>query len=179
MGKDRMSDLREQLRKAGLVSGKQVKQAKHQDRLHASEVGHAGLQAEREERERRQREEVAAQRQADRARGEERRSREREEAGRQRVAQLIRGGWLREATAGARRFFFVTPAGKISFLDLTEVALRRLASGSAAIVATRGHVRGDFCVVADRAAEDLAGLEPGIVCFWNRGSDRSAPAAGE
>lgn len=166
-----MSDLREQLRKAGLASAAQVRQAKHQERLHAAEVGRKGLEAERLAEEARLREETKARKAADRAREEERKRCERDAEIRDRLAQLIRGGCMREATAGSRRFFFATPSGRISYLDLSDVAVRRLISGSAAIIETMGHVRGDYCVVGDRAASELAQLRPEIIVFRSRGRE--------
>ncbi len=163
-----MSDLRDQLRKAGLVSEKDLRRAKHEERVHASEVGRAGLAAERRAEEERLRAEAEAQRQADRARDEDRKRREREAAARQRVAQLLAGGLIRDATAGNRRFFFVTRSGRISFLDVSDLAARRLSMGSAAIVETGGHLRREHCVLIDRAAAELAASHPEMIRFWNR-----------
>lgn len=163
-----MSDIREQLRKAGLVSSKQVRRAKHEERLHAAEVGREGLAAERAEEETRRREEAEARRRANRAREEVARKRAEEEARIHRLGQSIRGGWIRDATAGARRFFFVTSSGRISFIDLSDMAARRVVTGGAAIAQTHGHVRGEFCVVTDRAAAEIEKLGPGTILFWNR-----------
>lgn len=160
-----MSDLREQLRKAGLASDAQVRQAKHQERVHASQLGHKGLEAERLAEEERLRAEAKARKAADRIREEEHRRREQEEEGRERLSHAIRGGWMREATAGSRRFFFATSSGRISFLDLSDIAVRRLASGSAAIVETLGSVRGDYCVVGERAAKEIAQLRPESIVY--------------
>ena len=166
-----MADIRDQLRKAGLLSEKQLRQAKHQERVHATEVGHAGIEAERRAEEERQRAEAAARKEADRRHVDEQRRKDREEAAAQRLAQLVRGGWMRDATAGARRFFFVTGTGRVSFLDVSDIAARKLATGAAAIVETLGWVRGEHCVVTDRAVSEIARLRPEIVCFWN-GGDR-------
>jgi hypothetical protein len=175
-----MSDLREQLRKAGLASDAQIRQAKHQERLHATEVGRKGLEAERLAEEERLRAEVKARKAADRIREEERKRREQEEEARERLSVLIRGGWMREATAGSRRFFFEAPSGRISFLDLSDVAVRRLMSGTAAIIETLGLVRGEHCVVGDRAATEIAQLRPEIVVFRSRGGeDRSSGGFGD
>jgi uncharacterized protein len=163
-----MSDLRDQLRKAGLVSDKQVRQAKHQDRLHRQEVGHEGLQSERADAEEAFRRQQEEQRRLDREREE---GRKREQAEQQRAEALrtrVRGGWLREATSGARRFYFVVDGGRITYLDLSDGALRRLTGGSAAIVETRGAVRGEFCLVDGNAAQSLAREHPEIIRFWNR-----------
>jgi len=132
-------------------------------------VGHAGLEAERRADEERLRAEAEARKRGDRERAEERRLKEREAAGSARLAQLIRGGWIREATAGSRRFFFVAKGERISYLDLSDVAARLLSLGAAAIVETRGFVRGEHCVVSDRAASEISQLHPELIRFWNRG----------
>ena len=167
-----MSDLRDELRKAGLVSAKQLRQAKHQERVHRKEVGPEGLASER-----------AAVDQAFQRQQEERRQqdREREEALRRRQEELqrnealrtgIRGGWMREATSGARRLYFVVDGGRVTYLDLSDGAMRRLLGGSAAIAETRGAVRGEFCVVDGHAAQALAREHPEVIRFWNRSPDR-------
>ena len=127
-----MSDLRKQLRKAGLITDKQVRQAKHKDRVHASEVGREGVVAEKKAEEERLRAEQEGRKRADREREEERKRREKEAAAGQRLTRVIQSGWIREATAGTRRFFFETRSGRISYLDLSDVASRRVSSGSAA-----------------------------------------------
>ncbi len=175
-----MADIRDQLKKAGLLSEKQARQAKHQERLHATAVGHSGLEAERRAEEERALAEAAARKEADRRRAEEERRREREEAASMRLGQLIRGGWIRDATAGARRFFFAADGGRIHFLDLSDIAARKLATGAAAIVETKGLVRGEYCVINERAAVEISRLHPEIVRFFSRvtkGTSDSAPGA--
>ncbi len=167
-----MSDIREQLRKAGLVTSKQVRRAKHEERLHAAEVGREGLEAERAAEDERLRQEIEERRRSDRLREEALRRRAAEEAHAGRLGALIRGGWMREATAGARRFFFVVPSGRISFIDLADLAARRLATGTAAIVQSFGHVRGEHCVVTDKAAAEIEKHTPAAIVFWNRGGSR-------
>jgi uncharacterized protein YaiL (DUF2058 family) len=164
-----MSDLRDQLRKAGLVSEKQLRQAKHKDRVHASQVGHEGLIEERRRSDDRQRSEKKARKEADRQRERERQKREGEAAAAHRLEQVVQSGWIREATIGSRRFFFVTRNGRISCLDLSEPASRRLLSGTAAIVEATEAIPGDYCVVVDRAAREIAELRRELIRFWNRG----------
>ncbi len=167
-----MSDLREQLLKAGLVSSRQVRQAKHDDRVHRKEVGLEGLQEERAAQQRAAEERLEAKRRADREREEERRRRELEQQRAEVLRSRIRGGWIREATAGAKRFFFVLEGGRITYLDLNDGAARRLLGGSAAIVDTTGAVRGEFCVIDGHAAQSLAREHPEIIRYWNRSVDR-------
>ena len=170
-----MSDIRDQLRKAGLVSDKQVRRAKHEERLHASQVGADGIAAERRERDLRLQAEREAQRIA--ARERERRGQEAKQAEETggRLAQTIRRGWLREAAGGNRRFFFEARAGRITYLDLSEVAVGRLAAGSAAIIETGGAVRGEFCVVDGKAAEEIRRIAPERILVFHRGGGARSP----
>ncbi len=168
-----MSDIREQLAKAGLVSNKQVRQAKHQDRVHRKEVGVDGLAEERAGAERAFREQQEEKRQRDRAREEEHR---RQQAARQREEALrarIRGAWLRDATSGGRRFYFIVAGGRITYLDLSDGAVRRLLGGTAAIVDSCGAVRGEFCVIDGNGAQVLAREHGEVIRFWNRSGERA------
>jgi len=167
-----MSDLRDQLRKAGLITDKQVRRAKHEDRIHASQVGHEGIEAERRAEEDRLRAEEEARRRADKVRADDERRRKAEAEQQDRLTNLIRGGWVREATAGSRRFFFETRTGRVTFLDLSDSAMRSLSLGRAAIIETCGLVRGEFCVVTDRAAAGIRASDPQIIRFW---CERSEP----
>lgn len=171
-----MADLRDQLKKAGLVSDKQLRQAKHQERIHASQVGREGVLAERSAEAERLRLEAEERKRLDRERAEQRRRAQEEEAARNRVAALIQGGWIREATAGARRYFFELPGGRITFLDLTDQAVRQVGSGHAAIVRTMGMVRGEFCVVTAGAAAELQKLESNVLCCWFPATERGRPS---
>jgi uncharacterized protein YaiL (DUF2058 family) len=167
-----VSDLREQMLKAGLVSGKQVRQAKHQERVHRKEVGREGIEAER----------AAADREFQ-ARQEEKRLRDREREEARRISQAalervlalqsrIRSGWIREATAGGKRFFFVVDGGRITYLDLSDDAARRLQFGRAAVVDSHGVVRGEYCVVDANTALALCRDHPELIRFWNRSAER-------
>ncbi|MFB3908211.1 MAG: DUF2058 family protein [Candidatus Eisenbacteria bacterium] len=173
-----MSDLREQLRKAGLVSDKELRRAKHEERIHAAEVGKQGVEAEQKASEEKFRAELEARKKADREREAERRRREQEQARERRVSLLILNGWVRTATAGNRRYFFAAPDGRIRFLDLSDVALRRVSFGAAAIVETQGAVRGEYAVVDDRTARELSEIAPDRLLFWNREAAGNAAARG-
>jgi hypothetical protein len=161
-----MSDLRDELRKAGLISDKQARQAKHKERMHATEVGHDGLTEEKRREQEQRRSERQAQREADRRREKER-AKKKNGAPDQKLQQVIRSGWIRDATIGSRRFFFTTRTSKITYLDLSEPAARRLIAGKAAIVETEGATHGRFCVVTDSAATVIRQLSGLLVRFYN------------
>lgn len=165
-----MSNLRDQLLKAGLVNASQVKRAKHEERVHRTEAGREGLEREAAERDAERRSDVDAERAANRAREESRRVRDAEVARERLLVQRLAGGRLREGTAGARRWYFVAEGGRVTYLDLSDDATRRVQRGLAAIVVTRGHVRGEFCLVDATTAGYLSQETPDLVCFWNRGA---------
>lgn len=167
-----MSDLREQLLKAGLVSPKQVRQAKHEERVRRKEVGHEGLEAERVERERLAREAEEAQKRRDQDIEKARLLRLAEEEKTQALVRRIQAGWLRDATAGNRRYYFVVQGERITYLDLADQAVRRLATGSAAIVSSHGAARGEYCLVDVATANSLSRDHADVIVFWNRGQNR-------
>jgi uncharacterized protein YaiL (DUF2058 family) len=162
-----MSDLRDQLRKAGLISDKQARQAKHKERVHADEVGREGLAEEKRREQEQRRGERQEKKQADRRREKDRLHKQRSETSDQRIQQVIRSGWIRDATIGSRRFFFPTRTGRITYLDLSEPATRKLLTGKAAIVETMGSVYGAFCVVSDKDATLIKQLDRDLIRFWN------------
>jgi uncharacterized protein YaiL (DUF2058 family) len=167
-----VSDLREQMLKAGLVSGKQVRQAKHQERVHRKEVGQDGLEAERVAAEQAFLARQEAQRRQDREREEARRRRQAAEERDLALQRRIRTGWMRDATAGNKRFFFVVDGGRITFLDLSDEAARRLHFGRAAVVDSHGVGRGEYCVVDANSALSLSRDHPEVIRFWNRAPER-------
>jgi len=170
-----MSDMRDALRKAGLVSDRDLRQASHQERVRRKELGEDGLESERRRREEESRREEAERRAADRERE---RDRSREQglrrqpptaASRKPLAELLRGGGLLPREAGPRRFYFETREGEIRFLDVSDGLARRLTQGDAAIVDTRGILSGDFGAVAKDTAREVLGLAPERVLFWQTG----------
>lgn len=169
-----MGDMREQLLKAGLVSKKRARQAAHQERLHRTEVGHDGIAAEKEERDRRFLEEQEQKRRLD----QERERLRREEAAQvekdRTLARAIRTGWIRDAGGGNRRYYFEAGGGRITYLDLSDQAVRRLNSGTAAVVRTCGAVRGEFCLVDANCASSLVRDFRDAVCLWNRQETRKS-----
>jgi len=159
-----MGTLEDALRKSGLVSKKQAKQARHQKRVHRKEVGREGLEAERLEKERAHREAAEAQKQADRRLEAERAAAEvtRQEA----LASSGRGVSTRSndsaganarsskgvpkaslatigdsiyrgklgRVGGPKQYFFVLPGGQIPHLEVNDETFRRLQDGGAGIV---------------------------------------------
>ncbi len=163
-----MSNLRDQLLKAGLVSQKQAKQAAHSQRVERKELGEETIAEARARTEEEARQAAEEKRGADREREERRRAEQAEQLRQEEATRAIVAGWIRDATAGNRRYYFLTDATHISYLDLSDQAVRRLNSGTAAIVETRGVVRGQFCVVDQAAAAILAKNHGERIRSWAR-----------
>ncbi|MFH1143194.1 MAG: DUF2058 family protein [Candidatus Eisenbacteria bacterium] len=155
------------MKRAGLASDKEIRQAQHQERVRRKELGQEGLE---EERRRLERERQAAQvrrRDADRER--ERLLQQRREAQSRtaRIAGLLQDADTLPREGGPRRFFFEMPAGPIAFIDVSEGLARRLVQGDAAIVAARGLLARDFAVVGGKAAREVEQLDRERLLFWN------------
>jgi uncharacterized protein YaiL (DUF2058 family) len=162
-----MGDMRDALRKAGLASEKEVRQAKHRDRVRRTELGEEGLARERAAREAAQAAERTHKKQEDRAReAAQKEARDREER-RQRLATLLQENDLMGREGGPRRFYFVTPERTISFLAVSPQLARRLAQGDAAVVAAAPELHADFAVISGKAAHELSAIDPERILFWN------------
>ncbi|MFO0981301.1 MAG: DUF2058 family protein [Planctomycetota bacterium] len=128
-----MGDLRDELRKAGLLSDKDIRRVHQEEQQKKKVLGKEGVEAA----DRRRKEEAAARnrQQAERDRELARRQQSerdrRDAAARQRAA--IESAILRDV-GGPRRFHFVTRASTIVFLEVSLDIARRLEAGELAII---------------------------------------------
>lgn len=158
-----MADMREALRKAGLVSSKQARQSQHQERVRRKELGHQGLESEQKERDRQALLEQEQQRARDQEAERERRARLESAARSADLVGMIASGLVPGATAGSKQYFFTLPSGQITYLELSEGALKALQNGAAAIVESLGAVPSPYCVVTVQTAQALRQHRPEIV----------------
>lgn len=162
-----MGDMKDALRKAGLASQKQIRQVEHAGRVHRTNVGPEGLEAERAEREAKLRAEQEQKRTADRDRERARQVQRQDEARRTRVVTLLRDANLMAREGGPRRYYFTHPSGRIHFLDVSPGLVRRLQMGDAAIVDASGLLPADFIAIAGKAAHELQMIERERILCWN------------
>jgi len=161
-----MQDLRSQLLKAGLID-KKAKQ--HADRQARTDDRRKGAEATAREEQTRQeqfqgrREE---QRDADRRRERQRQVDRAAHEERFRLRDLVRQGAVREGRRGRRRFYFVTRAGRIPFVEIAEELGLQLEAGRAAIVEVP-LAKDEYEIVARGTAERVWAVEPELVRFWN------------
>ena len=162
-----MADMRDALKKAGLVSQKDLRQVMHKDRVKRTDLGKDGLEAERREREAAFQKEQACKRAADRSREQTRESERELTAEQAKLSTLLRDGNLLTRDGGPRRFFFERPGGQISFLDVSPNLMRQLAQGEAAIIDCAGVLKGDFIAVPGKVAHELRSLASERIIAWN------------
>lgn len=171
-----MGNLRDELLKKGLASKKRARAVAHEEKARHKKLGPEAVEAERRAREEAARREAEAQRAADREREEEARRDHERELEEDRIPSLIRAGLLRDESGGNRRFYFITRENTVSFLDVSDQAVRSLADGRIAIVESGGLARHDFCLVAGEQAAEIAKLDQDRVRFWNGGGRSGSQA---
>jgi uncharacterized protein YaiL (DUF2058 family) len=162
-----MADLRDAMKKAGVVSDKQVRQSRHEARVHRSEVGAEGVEAERMRRDEELRAETERRGAADAERDRARRAGAEAEARRVRLKALVRDHDLSVSDAGPRRFYFTVAGGEIAFVDVSDPLARRLAQGDAAIIDGRGFLERDFGIVSGKIAVECETIERSSILLWN------------
>jgi uncharacterized protein YaiL (DUF2058 family) len=160
-----MSNLRDQLKKANLLSGKDAKRLAHEERVHRTEVGRAGLdqeqRARQQEIDRLQSQERSQQRVLQQQTEAERKAAEERAACEQILAQdVTRPGH------GRLRFHFETDDGWLPWLELSEVDVKRMLSSEFAIVRVGGPRAHDYGLLALASAKRVARLFPERIAWW-------------
>ncbi len=136
-----MGNLRDQLKKAKVLSEKEARRLAHEERVKRKEVGREGLESEQAKRQR----EIEAKRQAERERD---RTRELEsESARQAEAEraaclAILDNEAREPARGGAIWHFEVEGGFLPFFRTSETDRHQLASGT--LVAVRRGPPGTF-----------------------------------
>jgi hypothetical protein len=161
-----MGDLKDQLKKSGLVDDKHAKRVSHQEKARKKKIGQDAAAREREQQEAARRERERARREEDRQREQERRQREAEAEERHRLLQLIQTNAMRSGVRGPRRFHFVTREQRIPFLSLNDQTCELLERGHAAICEVPETEPAEFVVVSGETADRIRGLAPDLVRFY-------------
>jgi hypothetical protein len=162
-----VGDLSEELLKAGLISKKQFKQAKHDERVKKTKVGHEGLEKEERKRRGEQERREASRRDKDRKRVRGEQTAVEEKVTRARLKDVVKNGAVKSGVNGNRRFYFLTRDGKIPFLELNDEAARGLQFGDLAIVQIPDLKLERFVLLPKRTAAQVKEIEPELVRFWN------------
>lgn len=162
-----MADMRDAMKKAGLVSEKDLRQSKHKQRVKRKKLGEEGLAEERRKKDQAIQEEMARKRATDQKLERERESEREVTTEQTKLTSLLREGNLLAREGGPRRFYFECPGGQICFLDVSPNLSRQLAQGEAAIIDCQGVLKGDFIAVPGKVAHELKHLAADRILSWN------------
>ncbi len=161
-----MGSLKDQLRKANLISKKKAKQLAHEQRVKRKKLGKDGLEAEQQKLEEQRKLERQKERQRAREReAAQRREREEREA-RARLHDLVKNAYISKC-GGPRRFFFVTRDRKLPFLEVSDDMGRKLESGRCGIVEAPLGLASEFAIVPRDVAEKVWAIDRKAVLFLN------------
>ena len=128
-----MGDLRDQLKKAKLLSKKDAKRLAHEQRVERKEKGRDGLEQEQKQRQQELQQARDAERKADREREAKRAEQREHRAERAAVDDLLaHKAWV--PGPGTVRWFFEADGGAVPFLECSAQELRRLQAGELAVV---------------------------------------------
>ena len=148
-----MNDIRDALRKAGLVGKQDEKRFKHEERVRKKKLGRDGREAEKEQRKddtrKRQAEQKASMQSAQKIRDEEVHRHQRE----RKLLADLESRALR-AYAGPRRFHYRDRTHHLPYLGVSPEVSRRLEAGEYAIVEAPG--TGTVLVVPREVAKELS-----------------------
>ncbi len=162
-----MADMRDALKKAGMVSDKQIRQTKHQDRVKRKELGLDGLEAERQKRDDRYREEQSKKKHTDKKTNLLKAASQVDLEKKTALKRIIKEENILAREGGNKRFYFQLPDGTIPFIEISPILGKRLAQGDAAIVDSEQILIDDFAVLSGKAAHQLSALEQERIIFWN------------
>jgi len=165
-----MGDLRDQLKKAGLLKKKDLKRIAHEERVKRKKEGRDALEREKakaREAFRRKQEEKAAR---DRALQERRNQvlKKKEEVARLKALVESRKVVDRDKS---RKFFFVDRAGWVPYLEIGPETARLLEAGNLGIVELPWERQGVFALVPREVALQIRALDQECLLFL-----RGAPA---
>lgn len=165
-----MGNLRDQFKKANLLSNKDAKRLAHEERVHRTETGRQGVEEEQRARqsalerlqaqEREQRRAQQAQTDAQRRDSEERAA-----------CEQILSQDIKRPGHGRMRFFFQTKEGYLPWLEFGEVDFKRMLSAEFAIARLGNAHAHDYGLLAVAAAKRVAKQFPDKIVWW-------PPAAG-
>lgn len=162
---------RDQLQKANLLSKKDAKRLAHEERVHRTEAGRAGV----EEEQRARQDELDRLRTQDR---EQQRAQQAQTDAERRVVEeraacenILRQEVTRPGQ-GRLRFYFQVESGDLPWLEFSEIDHKRMLSGEFAVVRSGSAQTHDYGLLALAAAKRVARHFPERVAWW-------PPAAGQ
>ena len=156
-----MGDLRDQLKKANLLSKKDAKRIAHEERVHRKSVGGAaGVEKERADHAAELRAAQDQRRKTDRSTQAEVQAARDAASERAACEQLLRNETLRRGGKGAVRWYFQLPDGQLPFLELPPTERMQIAEGLLCVVRIGPVGSHDYALLATKHARRVAVVFP-------------------
>ncbi len=159
-----MGNLRDQFKKANLLSDKDARRLAHEARVERTEKGRAGLEQEQAARQ----QELTAQREQQRAldRDQQRELQAAREAEAEAAAVAdVLAREARKAGPGQTRWYFQTPDGDLPWLEVSPQEARELRAGMHAVVRVGPAGSHDYRLLPVDHARRVQRLRPEVVAF--------------
>ena len=157
--------LGDELKKAGFIDKKKLRQQKHQERVERKQKGVEGLEQERAEREQDLKQKKLEERREKKRLAEEENRLQKERERLHQLKDIVEANTVRERIKGPRSFFFVARDGSVPFLQVDIEISKRLETGSLAIIEMEGDPRGTFRLLPRDAAERVRDIDPEVIRF--------------
>lgn len=151
-----MSDLRQQLLKAGLVTEKAVETVEKDERQQNRQKGHRRVKADKRAQQAERERQANERRFAEQERARAERSEQDERELQLQIKQIAESNPFAERTGGPRRWYFVSREQRAPFLEVSDEVAGALAKGGAAIVESPER---DTWVVGADAARRIRDLD--------------------
>ena len=161
-----MGNMRDQLRKANLISKKDAKRLTHEDRVERTKLGGAaGVDQKRTEDRAALAQERETRREADRVAGVARSGEQAAAAERAACVDLLAREVKKPGRQGASRWYFQCPDGTLPALELSVVERMQLQDGSLGVVRIGPPGSHDYGLIATAHARRIAAVMPDRVVF--------------
>ena len=161
----RMSDMRDQLKKAKLLSKKQARKLAHEERVERSTIGREGLEKKQADRQEQLGAVLESERQKSREQQAEVEAAKRESAEHAACLQILSSQALAPEPGGQGRWFFALEDGSLPSLALNERQRRLLQSGSLAIARCGPEGSHRYGILSRVLAERVAAVFPARVVW--------------
>ena len=161
-----MGDLRDQLKKANLLSKKDAKRLAHEDRVHRKKAGGAGaIDAEKQAHQEELRDRKTEQRERDRiAQAEVQKAKD---AATERAAceALLAREVTKPSRKGAAAWYFALPDGRLPRLEVPLAERMQLAEGALCVVRVGPRESHDYGLMRTEHARRVARVFPGRIAW--------------
>ncbi len=162
--------LRDQLKKAKLLSKKDAKRLAHEERVHRKDVGREGIEKEQADRQQEIEQQRASERERDRARQQELEAARLEQQEVAACREILRTQVAAPGRGGRIRWFFETPSGHLPFLMLQPSEQHELGSGQLCVARKGSEHTHDYGLIPTEHARRVHAVFPERIVWSAEGA---------